>query len=313
MDLSIVIVSYNTRALLLQCLESVYRTVGRVRFEVWVVDNASSDGSVEAVNKRYPDVLTIKNKENRGFAAANNQALRKMNGRYALLLNSDAMLTTGALEKLFVFMENKKEAGMACGQLLNPDGSRQNSFANFPTLLSLVLNESLLKKLWPRRYPSKYRTYREPLMIESCIGACMIVRKAAMDNAGMLDERYFFFMEETDWALTFKKAGWDSFFYSRRQHISLSGTKCGKRRGLPHHVLPFTLPVHPPMASPVVSAFWCGHRSAPGGKHGDEPDCSGCFFGPSWSDAAALCSVFKNRRVALQGMPVTGYRGCHGR
>ncbi len=227
MDLSIVIVSYNTRALLLQCLESVYRTVGRVRFEVWVVDNASSDGSVEAVNKRYPDVLTIKNKENRGFAAANNQALRKMNGRYALLLNSDAMLTAGALEKLFVFMENKKEAGMACGQLLNPDGSRQNSFANFPTLLSLVLNESLLKKLWPRRYPSKYRTYREPLMIESCIGACMIVRKAAMDNAGMLDERYFFFMEETDWALTFKKAGWDSFFIPDANIYHYQGQSAG--------------------------------------------------------------------------------------
>lgn len=226
-DISIIVVSYNTKALLLKCLESAYATAKGIRFEIWVVDNASSDGSMAAVKQIYPNVLAIKNNDNKGFAAANNQALRRMNGRYALLLNSDAILTPGALKTLLSFMENNADAGMACGQLLNPDGSRQNSFANFPTLMSLALNESLLKKWWPRRFPSKYQTYREPLQIESCIGACMIVRKTAMDTAGMLDERYFFFMEETDWALTFKINGWKAYFIPDAKIYHYQGQSAG--------------------------------------------------------------------------------------
>lgn len=227
MDLSIIIVSYNTRALLLQCLESVYRTTKGTRFEIWVVDNASSDGSMQAVHQHFPEVLTIENSDNKGFAAANNQALQRMAGRYALLLNADAQLTPGALDRLAAFMESRADAGMVCGQLLNADGSKQNAFANFPTLLSLALNESLLKKLWPRRYPSKYQNYREPILVESCIGACMIVRKTAMAEAGMLDERYFFFMEETDWALTFKKAGWKSYFIPDAEIYHYQGQSAG--------------------------------------------------------------------------------------
>jgi GT2 family glycosyltransferase len=298
-DISIVIISYNTRALLLQCLESVYRSANPPRFEIWVVDNASSDGSVEAVEQHYPDVLTIKNSENKGFAAANNQALRRMNGRYALLLNSDAVLTAGALEKLFAFMEADAEAGMACGQLLNPDDSRQNAFANFPTLLSLALNESMLKKLWPRRFPSKYQMHREPLMIESCIGACMIVRKAAMDEAGMLDERYFFFMEETDWALTFKKAGWDSYFIPDANIYHYQGQSAGS--GAASRIMfyrsryQFIRKWHP--RSYPLFGLVIGLRLAVNTVSSLIAD--GCYIGSSWSDAAALCSVFKNRMVAL--------------
>lgn len=226
-DISIIVISYNTRALLLDCLASVYRNAAALRVEVWVVDNASSDGSLAAVRERYPEVHTIQNEQNRGFAAANNQALRRMDGRYALLLNSDAQLTPGALERLVRFMDETPDAGMACGQLLNADASRQNSFANFPTLLSLIVNESLLKRIWPRRYPSKYQSCQDPLRVESCIGACMIVRRSAMEAAGLLDERYFFFMEETDWALTFRQAGWHSYFLPDARIFHYQGQSAG--------------------------------------------------------------------------------------
>lgn len=227
MDISVVIVNYNTRELLLKCIASIYRTGPPLGFEIWVVDNASVDGSLEAVRHRFPDVKIIQNEKNRGFAAANNQALKRMGGCYALLLNSDAVLKAGAMETLFRFMEGHKEAGMACGQLLNADGSRQNSFANFPTLLSLTLNESLLKRLWPSRYPSKYQTYRKPLAVESCIGACMMVRRTAMETAGLLDERYFFFLEETDWALTFCKAGFRTYFIPEASIYHYQGQSAG--------------------------------------------------------------------------------------
>ena len=113
MDISIIIVSYNTKLLLLDCLASIFATVKDMSFEVWVVDNNSTDGTIEAVRQRYPTVNAIANRENRGFAAANNQAFRVMSGTYALLLNSDAMLTEGAVRALYDFMEGHPEAGMS--------------------------------------------------------------------------------------------------------------------------------------------------------------------------------------------------------
>lgn len=227
MDISIVIVNWNTRKLLLDCLASLYATVKAVSFEVFLVDNASSDGSVAAVRAQYPQVNVIQNEKNLGFAAANNQALRVMQGKYALLLNTDTVLTEGAMTKLFAYLENHGEAGMACGQLLNADGSKQNSFANFPSLLGLLCNETVLRLLLPRRFPSKRQEYRMPIGVESCIGACLMVRKAAMEAVGLLDERYFFFMEETDWALAMHRAGWKSCFVPEARIYHLQGQSAG--------------------------------------------------------------------------------------
>jgi GT2 family glycosyltransferase len=153
LDISIVIVNWNTCDLLRQCLQSVCRTVREIAFEVIVVDNGSTDGSVSMLEAEFPGVRTIANRENRGFAAANNQALRIMSGRYALLLNSDAVLTEDAAAALYRFMEGRPEAAMAFGQLLNADGSKQNSIAAFPTLWTLLANTSLLEYLFPSRYP----------------------------------------------------------------------------------------------------------------------------------------------------------------
>jgi hypothetical protein len=227
LDLSIVIVNWNTRELLLDCLASVYATVREVSFEVFLVDNASTDGSVAAVRAQYPQVKIIQNEKNFGFAVANNKALRIMQGKYALLLNTDTVLTEGALATLLRYMENNAEVGMACGQLLNADGSKQNSIANFPSLLGLLCNETVLRLLWPQRFPSKRQEYRASIGVESCIGACLMVRKAAMEAVGLLDERYFFFLEETDWAFAMHKSGWKSCFVPEARIYHLQGRSAG--------------------------------------------------------------------------------------
>ena len=227
MDISIIAVTFNTKRVVLDCLASIFETIKEMSFEVWVVDNNSTDGTVEAIREQYPGVNIIPNKENLGFAAANNQAFRQMNGRYALLLNTDTVLTSGAVKELYDFMEANPEAGMACGQLLNQDGSKQNSIANFPTLLTLSCNETVLRILMPKRFPSKRREYVSPLKVDSCIGACLIVRKEAMDDIGFFDERYFFFLEETDWAYRMRLGSWGVYFVPRAEIFHAQGKTVG--------------------------------------------------------------------------------------
>jgi GT2 family glycosyltransferase len=211
MDVSIIIANRNTRELLQKCLESIEKTVRDLSYEIIVVDNASTDGCVGMLLERFPKVRLIENSENRGFGAANNQALRIMRGRYALLLNSDTVLMEKAVGELYAFLEAHPEAAIACGQLLNADGSRQNSIAAFPGLLTLLTNTPLLEMLFPRRFPSKRHAHAGPIEIDSGIGACLMARKSAVDAVGMFDERYFFFFEETDWARQMLAAGWKIF------------------------------------------------------------------------------------------------------
>jgi len=227
LDISFVIVNWNTKGLLMDCLRSVFDTVKGLDFEVWVVDNASEDGSAEAVAELYPQVNLIKNQTNRGFAAANNQAFKFMKGRYGLLLNSDAALTPGAVNQLYRFMEKTPGAGMACGQLLNPDGTLQNSFAPFPCFWTVLFNESLLRLILPHRFPPKTAGGDRPLPVDSCIGACMIVRRTAMERVGFFDEGFFFFLEETDWAYRMRKEGWEIYFVPSARIFHHQGASIG--------------------------------------------------------------------------------------
>lgn len=226
-DISLVIVNWNTRDLLKDCLESVVRTVHDLSYETIVVDNASNDGSVAMLQDHFPQVVIIANDENRGFGAANNQAFQVMAGRYALLLNTDAMLTEGAVRELYTFMESHPEAGMTCGQLLNRDGTKQNSIAAFPTLFTLLMNISLLEYLLPGKYPSKRYEHRQPIAVDSGVGACLMVRKEAMDAVGWFDERYFFFFEETDWAYRMRRGGWKVYHVPTARVYHLQGQSIG--------------------------------------------------------------------------------------
>lgn len=228
MDLSIIIVNRNTKKLLIDCVGSVYRTVPPLSFEVFVVDNASSDASVEALKRAFPGVVCVENARNLGFARANNLALKRANGRYAVLLNTDTVLTPGALEAIVKFMDSNERVGVCGGQLLNEDGSLQNSIASMPTLSTELLNKSLLKLLFPKKYPGKKSRFSKPTEVDSIIGACMAVSKKAIDRAGLLDEAYFFFFEETDWCLAMKKAGFHVFFHPGARIYHLQGQTAKK-------------------------------------------------------------------------------------
>lgn len=248
-DITFVIVNWNTRELLLQCLHAIHETSAALAIEIIVVDNGSSDDSLQAAQRLFPSIRCIANNENRGFAAANNQAFQAMRGRYALLINTDATVLPGSVDALLTFMEARPDVGMACGQLLNTDGSKQNAFAAFPSLLSLMVNESLLKLLLPQKFPSKYREYSLSIEVDSCIGACMIVRKRAMDQVGFFDERYFFFFEETDWARQFWQKGWRVCFVPDARIVHAQGQSAGAsalaRRLFYHSRYQYLLKWHP--------------------------------------------------------------------
>ena len=226
-DVSVVIVNWNTKDLLKNCLNSVYQTIHDLTFEIIVVDNASSDGSLEMLQKDFPEVIKIGNLENKGFGAANNQAFAVMKGKYALLLNTDALLTPDAVSRLWTFCEANSQAAIVCGQLLNVDGSKQNSIASFPSLLTLATNTSLLEYLFPQKFPSKRYDHAGPVEVDSAIGACMMIRKKAMDEAGVFDERYFFFFEETDLAYTMHQSGWKTYHIPDAFIYHLQGQSIG--------------------------------------------------------------------------------------
>jgi GT2 family glycosyltransferase len=221
--LSIVVVNRNTRELLDGCLGSIVSLVADIPMEVFVVDNGSSDGSQRMVRERYPAVRLLELGSNFGFAAANNRALVLSAGKYCLLLNSDTVVTSGAVEAVVTYLEKNGEVGIAGLQLLNADGSRQNSIANFPSLLTELFNKSLLRRLSPGRYPGKERSYPGPIDVESVIGACLFVRRKTMEQVGMLDEEYFFYLEETDWCLRVRKAGWRVIHYPGASIYHLQG------------------------------------------------------------------------------------------
>ncbi len=179
------------------------------------------------VGTEFPTIHLIKNERNYGFGAANNQALAITGGRYALLLNTDTVLKEKAVSELFSFMETHPDAAMACGQLLNADGSKQNSVAPFPSIWTLLFNLPLLEKLFPKKYPSKRYDYKSPVEVDSGIGACLLVRRHAINEVGLFDERYFFFFEETDWALRMKNAGWKVYHVPSAHIYHLQGQSIG--------------------------------------------------------------------------------------
>ncbi len=198
-------------------------TVSNIDFEIYVVDNNSTDGSQESIIKEFPSIKLIENKTNTGFAHANNQAFSIMNGRFAVLLNSDAVLKENAIKTLLAFMNNTPGAGMAGVQLLNRDGSRQNSIDNFPSPETEIFNKSILRFFFPDKYPSKNRSHHNPIEVDSVIGACVMVRREAMEEVGTFDEDYFFFLEETDWCYRMHKKGWKIFHVPDATVFHLSG------------------------------------------------------------------------------------------
>ena len=197
-EVSVIIVTRNTRELVCAAVRSVFAEGKSTATEVIVVDNGSTDGTGAALAREFPTAQYSFFDRNLGFAKANNVGAAQAGGRFLLLLNSDARLKPGSLALAVEWMQTHPECAVAGAQLFNPDGTRQNSIANFPTLATELLNKSLLRRLFPRRYPGKERRFAGPVEVESVIGAFMLIRAEVWRELGGLDERFFFFFEETD-------------------------------------------------------------------------------------------------------------------
>jgi len=205
---SVVIVTRNTCAFTCAAVQSVIESRDDCTKEIVVVDNGSTDDTSTVLPGKFPAVRYLRSEKNLGFAGANNLGARGAKGEFLLLLNSDARLQPDSLRLAVEWMKEHPDCGIAGAQLLNPDGSRQNSIANFPTLATELLNKPLLRRLFPRRYPGKEQGLTEPLAVESVVGAFMLIRSETWRALGGLDERYFFFFEETDFCLHALRRGW---------------------------------------------------------------------------------------------------------
>jgi len=212
MDLSIVIVNWNTRQMLQDCLTSVFAGLGSLDAEVFVVDNASEDGSPEMVAAEFPGVILLRNAENRGFAAANNQALRLCKGRYMLLLNSDTLVHGDVLGASRDYMEANPDVGVMGCRVLNADGSLQITCSRYPSLLNLLLLTTGAAKLGGPAFLDRYQMTRwdrtDARPVEVVSGCYMFARAEAVNAVGLLDESFFFYGEETDWCRRFADHGW---------------------------------------------------------------------------------------------------------
>ncbi len=226
MDVGIVIVNYNTRDLLRRCLETVFASTG-VQFSVCVVDNASSDGSVAMVAEEFPTVHLISNAENLGYPVANNQGLRLLGfgndqqgqASYALLLNPDTEVPPDALKKAVAFLDAHPNVGILGPKLVRPDDSLDLACRrSFPSPEVSFYRLMGLSRLFPRsrrfgRYNLTYLDPDEAAEVDSVVGAFMMVRDDAIADVGLLDETFFMYGEDLDWAFRIKRAGWSVWYY----------------------------------------------------------------------------------------------------
>ena len=240
MDISIIIVNYNTRQYVLQCLESIYSeeyACDPQKVEVLVVDNASADGSMEAVARQFPQAKIIANDKNWGFATANNQAIRQSRGRYALLLNSDAEIIPPALKTLVDFMDAHPQAGVAGSRVLNPDLSFQGSARKFPTPFTAFFGRTtIFTKLFPNNRFTREQVLcfnfdngNDPFEADWVSGAALAARREAFEKVGLLDEDFFLFWEDTDWCKRIKDAGWKIYCVPDSRVIHHGGASIHKR------------------------------------------------------------------------------------
>ncbi len=200
LDLSIVIASYNTKDLLENCLQSLFEHTKDIEFEVWVVDNNSSDGSIEMVKREFPQVKLIENKDNLGFAKANNQAIGRSNSRYVLLLNSDTTLVDNSLKLMISFLDERLAIGALGCSLIRPDGKLQSIGRG-----SILLGRN------------------KPKAVNWVEGACLMLRREALEEVGYLDENFFFYSEDMDMCVRIRKGGWKVFSLPQAKVVHYGG------------------------------------------------------------------------------------------
>lgn len=234
-DISIVIVNYNVKDHLDACLASIYKSNnGEYKIEIFVVDNNSIDGSTNFIGGKYPEVIIIENDKNLGFSKANNIALKKVKGKYILLLNPDTILEEGTFEKLIKFCEDNKDTGAISSKLIQANGkidlACKRSFPTLPVALPRIIG---LSKIFPKsrifgKYNLTYLDENETYEVEAICGAFMFIPKYVLDKVGLFDEDYFMYGEDLDLCYRIKKNGYKIFYYPEVKTVHLKGESTRK-------------------------------------------------------------------------------------
>ncbi len=236
MDLSIVIVSYNTKELTKKCLQSLDSAKKPDKTEIFIVDNNSGDETVEMIAKKFPKVKLIANKNNVGFSRANNQALKIAKGKYILVLNPDTEVMPDTLTKMINFMDKNPQVGIAtCKIELYSGGLDQDARRHFPTPWRAFTHFSGLSKIFKgsRIFDQYYVGYESPdkeQEVDACVGAFMMVRKSAMDKVGLFDEDFFFYGEDLDWCWRFGEKGYKIIYTPITKIIHYKGASSGMKK-----------------------------------------------------------------------------------
>jgi hypothetical protein len=236
MDLSIIIVNYNTKNLLAESLQSIYSKKHKIEFETFVVDNCSTDGSAYTIESIYPQVIFLPQKENLGFAKANNIAIQQAKGRYILLLNPDTVVLDNCLDLMVDFMDRNPDVGAAGCKVVLPDGSLDLACKrSFPTPENSFYHALGLAKLFPKsrrfgQYNLTYLDENETHEVDCLVGAFMMVRREVIEQVGLLDEKYFMYGEDIDWCYRIKKAGWRIVYYPGAKIIHYKGASSKKKK-----------------------------------------------------------------------------------
>jgi GT2 family glycosyltransferase len=222
--ISIIIVSWNTARLLNNCIASIMANRPPLPLEIWVIDNASTDETPLMLREKFPQVHLVENRENVGFARANNQAIQRCEGKYILLLNPDTLVRSGALQALIDFLDTHPEAGAVGARMLNPDGSLQISSHPLPTLSRELWRLFHLDVLVPYAlYPITKWATNQPQDVDAVGGACLLVRKDVLEQVGFLDESYFIYSEEIDLCYRIQRAGWRIFWIPQAEVVHFGG------------------------------------------------------------------------------------------
>lgn len=230
-DVSIILVSYNTEALTRDCLKSVSEKTVGLNYDIWVVDNNSSDNTCEMIKNEFPQVHLIENKENKGFGSANNQAIRLCNSKYVFLLNTDTLLINNAIKILFDFMEANTEIGACGGNLYDANGRHVHSYGHYKTFTSKMVKTFKLGAFFPKEKAinddkggNEGDLFKE---VDIIVGADLFMRKSVLDEVGIFDEDFFLYDEETELQFRIKKAGYKIMLNpnSKIAHLEGKSTK----------------------------------------------------------------------------------------
>ncbi|WP_066297130.1 glycosyltransferase family 2 protein [Bacillus sp. FJAT-29937] len=235
MDVSIIIVNYNTKKLTTECIQSIYHSNTSCQFEIILIDNNSTDGTVEAIRGTFPNIEVVANKDNVGFSKANNQAINLSKGRYILLLNSDTIVKNGTIDTMVQFMDKHEDIGASGCKVVLPDGSLDKAcHRGFPTPAASFYYMSGLARRYPtiprfNGYHLGHLNMNKTHEIDCLVGAFMLVRREAIVQVGLLDENFFMYGEDIDWCYRIKEVGWKIFYYPHVEIIHYKGASSRKK------------------------------------------------------------------------------------